>query len=186
MNNRPLITLKHRRIWGAAHRAGYLAGSKNNEGTMSAAQRLRNIEANLHSQTQKVLYAMPVGEEVTMQQVLRALSEGGKSIAMAALQRSLLDLVDVGLIRKMPDDKFIRRAIEEPTVKAAAIVADDDKSRLVKVSLAPLDRLATLAHSLRQIAGQIDDAILEVEQQIQDAKMETRKLSQLKELLKDL
>lgn len=194
------IRFKHRRVWGAAQRQTLLSLGIDPEDYMGQQERLQNKINNLDAQVKKVLNVMPIGENITIQKVIQILMEAGQKVNMASLQRSILDLVDASLVKRVDQDTYQRRAVIDMKPAAAqqsqqppAAPAPADKigassgpafSIVEATVTTPLDRLAALAQSLRTLATEIDDAVLEAEQYVEGVQADTKKLEQLRSFLK--
>lgn len=163
--------------------------------------RLKNIERNLSSTTKKILHIMPVGEEITFQRMLQLLADSNLRMQFTSIQRCVHELVECKLIKQVKENVYLRVFVadyretkKEPagdeTIVATITQQPKIESSVPLVAVAapttPMDRLASLAQSLRNLADEIDNAIIDAEEQLQAVKAESAKMTQLKEILKTL
>lgn len=159
--------------------------------------RLLEAERNLSGIARKVLAAVPVQNWWTSHQIKGEIRRTGAHLDHAVVDGCLGSLLKDGLIKKRgPEnfEQFIRvtpKPEPEPKPQPENPPVPEAKPE-PQYAKDPLDQLAAMSSSLRQIAGQLsllatgmDDLALDIEAERQRAKGETTKFRQLQALLRD-
>lgn len=174
---------------------------------MMSPKRFNSTYNGLTAAAKKVYGAVPIAEHWTIQQVLAELQRRGTSHEHRVVQGCLAVLLDNGLIRQPARGVFCREAVR--VVDDAAEVTESHHVQPEKPmqqtvtsfklapapapTAAPIDRLgllaarvAGLADTLKALASEIGDTLVEVQAQVEDNTADTEKLRQLQTLLKSL
>lgn len=165
---------------------------------MNYAKYLQTL-ASVSSIAQKVLTAVPLQEDWDSRKIRSELFRLTHSAPdLRIVEGCLRKLVDVGLVKEVARDTYRRiQAPNAPVLKSVVEVPEPQKQnsgKPMRVEKPPidssLDKLAAAASALRglaaqfnQIAGDIEDAALLAQQQIQDERRKSERFHQLKRLL---
>lgn len=183
-----------RRIYGRGYAAGVAAANATRNEDMTNAARLAEAENTLNAAGKKVLECVPISEPWNITQICAEMARLGRSVDRAHIDGCLASMRKVGLIREPEPGRWIR-VVAKPKLVAApvnpSIMAQADAAE--KSAMDPLDRLAGIAQSLRDLskiatnlANDIEAAALDVESRIEQAGEDGKKLRQLQALLKGL
>lgn len=196
----------HKRSYGRGFFDGLRkAGIDNPEDFLNAAK-LERHERELTGVMRKVFEAMPISEPWTPPQVASEMSRVTRSSPdIRAVTACLSALVERGLAKEPVRGTFIRveskpRLAAVPPAPSAhsatpekAATADAPAKPPEEESVEPMDRLASLASSMREIARRVsemaqeaEEVAMDVEQRMDRIKADTAKLRQLQALLKDI
>jgi len=186
-----------RRIFGRGFAAG-LAAAQTKDEAMNAA-RLAELENGITAAAKKVLDVVPITEAWAGKQIHLELTRQGRSVDRSHVDGCLQSLKERGLVREPDVGMWIRVSAKpkpKPNLSSVppvnpSIMAQADAAE--KAATDPLDRLAALAQSLRDLskmannlANEIEAAALDVDARIQAASADGAKLRQLQALLKGL
>lgn len=160
--------------------------------SMTAA-RIRLLESQQSGVAKKVYDAVPLNEIWSIKQIVHELQRQGVARDISIVQGCLKSLKDTGLIKEASPGCFQRvkpRAEPEPA-KKDLIMATMPASSSQPVD--PVDKLAAIGTKLRglaqtfaQLADDIDEAALALDEKASGNDEELAKLRQLKGLLKSL
>ena len=153
----------------------------------------------LTSICQKVLDAVPIEGKWTVQQIMSEMARTGSVQDKRKVEGCLNSLIGSSLISEPETGRFRRVPVREPAKLAAVekeeIVAVQEitQAQSKQGSTSPLDKLAALSSRVRQIqemmknlASDIDDAAIAIEEQMSAVDEDTKKLRQLQQLLKSI
>lgn len=193
----------NRRVYGRGLFDGLrMAGVGDPEGFVNASK-MHRIEQGLNGIAKKVLDAVPISEAWTVSRIVQELARTtGSTPEFRIVHGCIGRLLEQGLVREQPANCFSRVKVRQPL----AVVVNDQKTegdvmtaakpateqKALKVA-EPLDRLAGLSVSMRDLsnrvaamAKEIDEVALDVESRIESIKADTEKLRQLQSLLKSI
>lgn len=177
-------TKKIRRTYGR----GFLDGLAS-AGVADIAGHMNNIkliEAERHQTgiARKVMYVIPTDVAVTRTKMMQELAAKGIGLNFRVLDGCLAKLLDVGLIKHIGKEEYIRVGLkpaapkpepptagsEEPAptrvlVPANPVLTTDAAKTLLDglPTPSPMDRLAELAAALRRLAAEAEDVALAIE-----------------------
>lgn len=140
----------------------------------------------------KVYDATPIGEPWSAQQIASELLRKGSQMNYPIVVGCLSHLSEVGLVREVGRQVFIRAAVAAPRINSSEDQVKPKQANETPTGT-PLERLANLsscikgfADNLHQLAKDIDDVALEVEEQAIHGGAEAQKFRQLQESLRTL
>jgi hypothetical protein len=198
-------TASLRKVYGRGFYDGVRSAGAHNSGDAMQAAKMERIEKSVSGIARKVLDAVPVSEpwpasKIIGEMVRMTSSSPDFKIVMGCLST----LADQGLVREPKKGEFQRvkprpalsavstpdGLAEEPTEPTEPTKLADD---LPLAPAEPMDRLASLAGTLRELsakvtamAKEVEDVALSVEERIQRIHADTEKLRQLQSLLKSI
>lgn len=205
----PEVAIDHRRVYSRGLFDGLrMAGIDNPEDFLSAAK-LERVERELSGIVRKVFEALPASEPWSPSQVLAEMArQTGSRPEHRAVTACLGQLVERGLAKEPTRGLFVRAhtkpqlaAVPQATASVPSLpCAREEAPAMSKPITAeksnsadPMDRLAALASTLKglgaqvsQIAREVEDVAIGVEERVQRIHADTEKLRQLQALLKDI
>jgi len=153
--------------------------------------RFRSIMANQSGTAAKVYEATPATAAWNERQICTELHRLGRSIDLAIVHGCLESLCESGLVSSTRDG-YIRVAVKTPVVVLKK-VHDMPANQEVHAPQSPVDRLtalsvrcANLSTELKNLSGDIADAVLEIEEQMSSTDKSIEKFRQLQDLLKGI
>ena len=211
------ITAKVRRIFGRGMLEGVrVAGIPNPEEFLMNQKRMRSVVAGLNGVATKVLAAVPLAEDWTLNQIAAELHRQDKGYTLDVVEGSLAKLLEVGLVkvhglgkgrtyrslysmqqheaeeRAAASPLLERRAIQQP-VPVSVPGAIPPMPALPTRATDPLTILSDLAEDARKIgdglhtlADRLDEAALAVTAKIEEVGKAEGKLQQLRAQFKAL
>lgn len=157
-------------------------------------QRFQSIYEGLSTVCKKVYEAVPIQDAWTAQQIKNELERRQSGVTRDAhvFAGCLNSLVHSGVVTEMPKGKFKRVKV---TIKDLTQPAQEEKEappvtkaevKATPSALSTIDRLSVLALQLKSLAGEIETAALEIEEQNAVNAEGRKKLEQLQALLKGI
>ena len=161
-------------------------------------------ERGLTSVARKVYDATPIDEAWDVPRIITELGRLGSHVDHRVVFGCLASLRADGLVRELPDHKFVRvarrpRIVERSATAPAPVTAPAPEAPMseapaqmtpeapaAKSETDPLRKMAAIADALRSVAAQIEDVALEFEGHMDAIKADSAKLRQLQELLKSI
>lgn len=141
------------------------------------------------SLAQKVFQYVPIAEEWQPSLIGQAMTRGcGSRTDPVTIGGCLRALTDAGLVRATSRGTFQRMPVSQPTPQPQK-QEKEIKPMPTPTQSAPtsaIDLLASIAQKLREVAGEIDNAALAIEEGQAKNSQEAEKLKQLKALFKEL
>lgn len=211
------ITQKVRRIFGRGMLEGVrVAGIPNPEEFLMNQKRMRSVVAGLNGVATKVLAAVPLAEDWTLNQIAAELHRQDKGYTLDVVEGSLAKLLEVGLVKvhglgkgrtyrslySMQQHEAEERAAASPPLERRAIQqpvpvpvpgAIPPMPALPTRATDPLTILSDLAEDARKIgdglhtlADRLDEAALAVTAKIEEVGKAEGKLQQLRAQFKAL
>lgn len=186
--------VRNRLIYGRGFHDGVRAARNETEGNLvSKAARILDIENSLTGIARKVYMAIPEEGTVEAKDLIQALLKNGQKMDFRVLMGCLRKLIDEKLVRQQ-GDKYSRvvSRVKKPGKQAKRTMREEKPNSepapapKEEGEPQPLERLAALASNLRDVADEIDEAILDAEEYLEQAHAETGKLAQLKQLLNSI
>lgn len=158
---------------------------------MTTESQLRRAMEGVTTTASKVLSAVPIQEQWTREQIVAELRRSGQSLAVNVIHGCLDNLRGRGLITEPASGRFIRVTAKPRPIATNDEAIEDDmppptKPAAVTTELPALGRLADLAQRARNLASEMEDVALEVQQQIDTISSKSAKLQQLAALLKEV
>lgn len=157
------------------------------------AARIRLLENQQSGVAKKVYAAVPINEIWPVKQIAFELQRQGVARDISIVEGCLKSLRDTGLIKEASPGHFQRvkpRAESEPTKKEPTMATTPVSS---SQAVDPVDKLAAIGTKLRglsqmfvELANDIDEAALALDEKASGNDEELAKLRQLKGLLKSL
>ena len=157
---------------------------------MMSSKRARQIEDGLTGISRKVFEAVPKSDAWATSTIVGEMKRvaGGGTYDLSMVTGCLEGLKNSGLVREPKRGTWIRSPVRE--VEPADGFGDgallSDEPTPARAPARPLDRLAAVAAHLRDLANDIEDIAIEIEQESQQATAQTAKLRQLQDLLRGL
>jgi hypothetical protein len=165
--------------------------------------RFNSIFNGLSSVAKKVLEAVPIEEKWTAKQINSELARTGRHINFAITEGCLNTLVESGLVKEPTKGAFSKICIKtrEPAppstteeIKVPSIASyTENPAQPAKKFASPIERLGVLAQRvtnimgmLKELAGDIENAAIEIEEQNAANADEINKVRQLKQLLNQI
>lgn len=171
---------------------------KESKQTMMSHSRFQNTLNGMTSAARKVFDAVPISEPWSITQIDSELFRLGvkndKRINMGCLDT----LTTAGIIIEKPRGMFVRakykpEAAEKPALSAPQEITPPKKDAMTTTAQRPIEKLSALSqrvvvamNALKDIAADIEIAAIEIDEQSRSTDEETKKLQQLKTLLKSL
>lgn len=159
------------------------------------ASRVIELERGLNMTDKKILDMVPFTDPWTVNDIHKAIDKLGRKIERKTLCGALLSLRDVGLIKDV-NGAYIRVSAKQKTSSPALPTAEPTEPAASPDTVnkaTTLDRLADGARNARNMAAQLmemasnlEEVALEVEERIQQASAESAKFRQFRELLKSV
>lgn len=165
------------------------------------------IHAGLTSAAKKVYEAVPISEPWTTAQIVTELNRLGSNMEFRIAAGCIRALVEAGLVVEQTKDQYYRVPVrpkpQTTTLPPEPVMATAIKKAQAEVPLkttppppppiSPIDKLTGLAArvenivaDLKVLAGDIETAALEIEEQRQAEDADTEKLRRLRSVLKEL
>jgi hypothetical protein len=203
-----LIRQKLNRVYGKGFYDGMKATQANQKEQPMNETRFSAIYKGLGEKTKKVYQVVPISESWSLGQMMVELnrSSPGHNHNQRSVGFCLGSLKDVGLIKEVPGDKWIRVPVRakvamneevecsDTTAKEEAMPNETPQpAKAAKEESTPLEKIGELSsqviniiQSLHKLAADIDAAAIEVEEQIEKIKRDSIRLKKLQEIFKDL
>lgn len=170
---------------------------------MISRSRFQIVHREMTTASQKVYAAVPITQLWTAPQIGAELKRTGVSMAINAVAGCLAGLVHNGLIQEPIRGQFKRAEIKEPApkkpdpvlyeVKKEPMTPTTSKTETPVTKKSPLEilgelssRANVLSDMVRKFGSDIENAAIEIQQQIENSESETGKLKQLQAILKSL
>lgn len=166
--------------------------------------KLSRIEREITGAARKVYDRVPMKEAWTMEQIACEIRRCGLGIDRSIIDGCLNSLRGKGLIREPEAGLFIRvqarvavapQEFKTPINQPARVAPTEEEKKMAAANVVKitepvrsdaLSKIAGLAQSIRQIADDLDGAVLEYAERTQAIERDTDKLRQLQTLLKSL
>lgn len=179
---------KVRRVYGR----GFADGRKEAAHQMNNA-RVQSIERGLSSIARKVLEATPVSEWWSVSVIATEVHrQHGSGPDPRVVNGCLRALVESGLVREgeanhfqrtYPRPALVPKPQKEAHVAKPTAAAKDPDPPTAEQPESPIDMIAKIAASMRNLAQQLDDAALSIEERLGRESEDSAKLRQLRQLL---
>lgn len=170
---------------------------------MSMSQtRFDAIFSGQTSIAKKVYEAVPIAESWTTRKIMAEMQRLGISQDQRTVAGCLENLRKSGLVNELMKGEFRREGIKEIGIKAVeqkekepavVTIAKPPIAILTTAPLSPMDilgalavRAANLAGMASELASDISDAAIDVQQHIENNDADTKKLKQLQSILKSI
>lgn len=192
-----------RKVYGRGFYDGLRSAGMHNSGDAMQAAKMERIEKSVSGIARKVLDAVPLTEtwpasKIIGEMVRMTSSSPDFKIVMGCLST----LVDQGLVREPKKGEF-QRIKPRPALAVAPPAPSDAPAEPAPAPVAavaevaaptePIDRLAALASTLKELservaamAKDVEDVAISVEERIQTIHADTEKMRQLQALLKSI
>ena len=209
------ITAKVRRIFGRGMLEGVrAAGIPNPEEFLMNQKRMRSVVAGLNGVATKVLAAVPLAEDWTLNQIAAELHRQDKGYTLDVVEGSLAKLLEVGLVKvhglgKGRTFRSLYSMVQHEAEEKAAVRLDQQRAQErpvppvpgatpqpVAAPARPIDPLTLLSdlaedarkigHGLQVLADRLDNVALAVAAKIEDAGTADQKLQQMRQQFKAL
>ena len=209
------ITAKVRRIFGRGMLEGVrVAGIPNPEEFLMNQKRMRSVVAGLNGVATKVLSAVPLAEDWTLNQIAAELHRQDKGYTLDVVEGSLAKLLEVGLVKvhglgKGRTFRSLYSMVQHEAEEKAAVRLDQQRAQErpvppvpgatpqpVAAPARPIDPLTLLSdlaedarkigHGLQVLADRLDNVALAVAAKIEDAGTADQKLQQMRQQFKAL
>ena len=209
------ITQKVRRIFGRGMLEGVrVAGIPNPEEFLMNQKRMRSVVAGLNGVATKVLSAVPLAEDWTLNQIAAELHRQDKGYTLDVVEGSLAKLLEVGLVKvhglgKGRTFRSLYSMVQHEAEEKAAVRLDQQRAQErpvppvpgatpqpVAAPARPIDPLTLLSdlaedarkigHGLQVLADRLDNVALAVAAKIEDAGTADQKLQQMRQQFKAL
>lgn len=179
-----------------------LAGVENPGDVMNNV-RLKSMEAGLNGAFRKVYDVIPISGVISIPDIVGTLKARGQNVEHSMAKAAIGELIDKGLIRNVVD-KYQRIAPKPVVVKDASTderEAERQAQRQAEEAIAkaevkdcnPIERMSKieariqcLVAELADVAKEVADTAIDAEMFVERIKQDNAKVSQLKELLKNL
>lgn len=154
--------------------------------------RFKSTYAGLMPSFQKVVDAVPISEHWDGQQIFNELQRTRTGVCrnFASLKGILNKLVEVGLVVESPRGMFKQVKVTPKTDSAQPKQKEQQAMQTEQAKNSPalstIDRLSVLAKQLNLLAGELETAALEIEEQNTANAEGRKKLEQLQALLKGM
>lgn len=196
----------------AIENANRLATKPHNKGTVVpigcktiSRSRFDAVQREMTSAARKVYEATPIAELWTAHKIMAELKRTGVQMPINAVSGCIDGLIHSGVVQEPIRGNFRRAEIKEPAAKAPEPTIDELQSEIMRkpdpkpVPAAVVDkksaldllgelssRASVLADMLRKLSVDMENAAIDIQQQIESNQDETGKLKQLQALLKSL
>ena len=209
------ITQKVRRIFGRGMLEGVrVAGIPNPEEFLMNQKRMRSVVAGLNGVATKVLAAVPLAEDWTLNQIAAELHRQDKGYTLDVVEGSVGKLLEVGLVKtnglgKARTFRSLYSMVQHEAEEKAAVRLDQQRAQErpvppvpgatpqpVAAPARPIDPLTLLSdlaedarkigHGLHSLADRLDEAALAVTTKIEEVGKAEAKLQQLRAQFKAL
>lgn len=188
------------------HRKVYARGFYDGLAAAGGDLKADKVEEKLRGQSaqvQKTYTAVPIQDWWTAAQIGSAIQRAsGAAMDRKTLDACLHHLKDAGLVQRRADGTFQRAQVreveekkvaEEPKREVVTVKATDLPVRVEPKGNDALDRMLALAANMRcqadylnNMAKQVEEMALEIEEKRESGDAEVQKLRQLKSILKEL
>jgi hypothetical protein len=171
---------------------------------MMSHSRFQAIHAGMTAVAKKVYSAVPMAECWSTPRIVNELQRLGISHEFRVISGCLGALLEAGLVNEPVKGQYRREPVRDSTPPKAEPEPEPKEAmkpaevfNLVKPALPaeknPVDKLGvlaariiSLADSLKQLAGDVSDAAIEIQTQTEENEAASQKLKQLQALLKGL
>lgn len=149
--------------------------------------RANRILVNLPRMASRVFQAVPMQEFWTVGQIVAEMARNDPhNLNTSEVSFALRTLDDAGLIREGSTRMTFRSNVKPPAIKPKTENNPEMANPDIKSTTPPSEKIMALGGKLREIADEMDNLAMEVEEAIQSAGAKNEKLLKLQSSLREL